>query len=285
MFSGRSCLLQRLFARLSRNEAFACPNFRTCSMLLQNNWDFSRKLILICAASGPLIGGLNIRKAHPRWIVDIVYPYTLLPYLEHSQIIVILASLKRFGIDDAKARTNDYDATMSGYRLSNVEPVHDQLTLDRAHGKLMQIDFIHIQRPEDEHLSLRCLSGDKKRCILAGYVELAYHKQLLTSILQVHCVGMLYMWQWSCFCCFSKTDPMFRGFCPDRAERSWKVRLPAQLCDHSRIYGPIDTPLSRYGISRFAAATNNHVFGRYCLAEFGAHQGRIGRALGNIGWY
>ncbi|CAO3593309.1 unnamed protein product [Absidia cylindrospora] len=122
---------------------------------------------------------------HPRFLVDLLYPYPLLPTCDFEQYGMIEATYRRFGI--VGSAVNDAKQTFSGYTLEALEQTQPPTTtIDTRKDIYTTIaTFSHHSAPSPliDH-PLFC--GPNKSRHSEFFVETPYHQELYTSMVIAH---------------------------------------------------------------------------------------------------
>ncbi|ORX55569.1 hypothetical protein DM01DRAFT_1334962 [Hesseltinella vesiculosa] len=126
---------------------------------------------------------------HPRFLVDLLYPYPLLPTCDLEQLGVIEAAYRRFGIRAPVAEAHEEARqTFSGYTLSDLEQQPAvTLSIDGAHDINKAIaTFAHTSQ---QPVALPIMCGANEFAQAEFYIETPYHKELFSSMVLVHASG------------------------------------------------------------------------------------------------
>ncbi|CAO3595524.1 unnamed protein product [Absidia cylindrospora] len=126
---------------------------------------------------------------HPRFLVDLLYPYPLLPTCDLEQLGVIEAAYRRFGVKSAVVEAHEEARqTFSGYTLENVEQNRQpQISID-AYNYIHKaiVTFSHISAAP---LGLPIFCGPNESNHAEFFIETPYHKEIFTSMVIVHASG------------------------------------------------------------------------------------------------
>ncbi|KAG0177699.1 von Willebrand factor A domain-containing protein 8 [Apophysomyces sp. BC1021] len=127
--------------------------------------------------------------ANPRFLVDLLYPYPLLPTCDLEQMSVIESAYRRFGVvspvveADSEARQ-----VFSGYQLANLEPMRpSKISIDGRYSINNAIATFSGQN--GSALGLPLFSGPNEFSPAEFFVETPYHKDIFSSMVLVHTGG------------------------------------------------------------------------------------------------
>ncbi|KAI8393920.1 AAA domain-containing protein [Radiomyces spectabilis] len=126
---------------------------------------------------------------HPRFCLDLLYPYPLLPTCTLEQLSVIEAAYRRFGIK-TEVVTADQEArqTFSGYRLADIARTgYGEVSVDGYHRVHKAIaTFSHdLQSPQ----GVPVYTGPNEFSPAEFFVETPYHKEIFSSMVLIHAGG------------------------------------------------------------------------------------------------
>ncbi|KAL0082790.1 AAA domain-containing protein [Phycomyces blakesleeanus] len=122
---------------------------------------------------------------HPRFAVDLLYPYPLLPTCDLEQISIIEAAYRRFGVASAVVEAHEEARqTSSGYLIANVDRLDPPaVSIDKSHYIPKAIaTFSHATSP----LGVPVFSGPKEFSSAEYFIETPYHREIYTSMVIVH---------------------------------------------------------------------------------------------------
>ncbi|KAI8064375.1 AAA domain-containing protein [Gongronella butleri] len=126
---------------------------------------------------------------HPRFLVDLLYPYPLLPTCDLEQLGVIEAAYRRFGIRSPVVEAHEEARqTFSNYTLADLEQQRiSAVSVDGEHPIHTAIaTFAHVNEPP---VALSVYCGPNAFGPAEFYIETPYHKQLFSSMVLVHASG------------------------------------------------------------------------------------------------
>ncbi|KAI9260188.1 AAA domain-containing protein [Sporodiniella umbellata] len=122
---------------------------------------------------------------HPRFLLDILYPYPLLPTCDLEQLSVIESAYRRFGIKSAIVEAHmEARQTPSGYVLTEVRPHSCRTSVDKkhsAHNAMASFTFT------DHHVTdmlVQC--GPAPFSPAEYFVETPYHQEIISSMVLLH---------------------------------------------------------------------------------------------------
>ncbi|KAF7726766.1 von Willebrand factor A domain-containing protein 8 [Apophysomyces ossiformis] len=130
-----------------------------------------------------------VPNANTRFLVDILYPYPLLPTCDLEQMSVIESAYRRFGVvspvveADSEARQ-----VFSGYQLANVDAVPPPEVSIDGHQTIHHAiaTFSGQNRPA---MGIPLFSGPNEFSPAEFFVETAYHKDIFSSMVLIHAGG------------------------------------------------------------------------------------------------
>lgn len=125
---------------------------------------------------------------HPRFLVDLLYPYPMLPTCDMEQLGVIESVYRRFGIRGRIVEAHEgVKQTFSGYQLVNLQPQQPLVSIDESHYVHSAIaTFSHV---DQSPLGLPVASGPKPFSPAEFFVETPYHRDIFTSMVLIHAGG------------------------------------------------------------------------------------------------
>ncbi|KAI7849218.1 AAA domain-containing protein [Circinella umbellata] len=123
--------------------------------------------------------------AHPRFFVDLLYPYPMLPTCDLEQLGVIESAYRRFGVRGRVVEAHEeITQTFSGYQLANLEAHKPLISIDESHKVHRAIaTFSHVDQAA---LGLPLSSGPNQFGSAEFFVETPYHREIFTSMVLVH---------------------------------------------------------------------------------------------------
>ncbi|KAI9253809.1 AAA domain-containing protein [Phascolomyces articulosus] len=123
--------------------------------------------------------------AHPRFFVDLLYPYPMLPTCDLEQLGVIESAYRRFGVRGRVIEAHEeVTQTFSGYQLANLEAHKPLISIDDSHRVHRAIaTFSHVNQAA---LGLPLQSGPNTFGPAEFFVETPYHREIFTSMVLVH---------------------------------------------------------------------------------------------------
>ncbi|KAI8341541.1 hypothetical protein BC941DRAFT_416834, partial [Chlamydoabsidia padenii] len=126
---------------------------------------------------------------HPRFLIDLLYPYPLLPTCDLEQLGVIESAYRRFGVKSAVVEAHEEARqTFSGYVLENLEQNRQPSVSIDAYSYIHRAiaTFSHIT---DSPVGLPIFCGPNESNPAEFFVETPYHKEIFTSMVIVHASG------------------------------------------------------------------------------------------------
>ncbi|KAI8991241.1 AAA domain-containing protein [Mycotypha africana] len=135
-----------------------------------------------------------VPKVHPRFLVDILYPYPLLPTCDLEQLSVIEAAFRRFGVKSPTVEAHvEARQTSSGYTIANIEPLpsKDSITVDGyfyIHRAIATFMPQHNSNVGDAiGLPIHC--GPAEFSPAEYFVETPYHSEIFSAMVLLHAGG------------------------------------------------------------------------------------------------
>lgn len=125
--------------------------------------------------------------AHPRFLMDLLYPYPLLPTVDLEQISVIESAYRRFGIRAPTFEAKDEVLqTFSGYQLRNIDQqaLKPLVSIDESHTVNRAV--VTFSHNDAMALGLPVACGPSPSSPAEFFVETPYHREIFTSMLLVH---------------------------------------------------------------------------------------------------
>lgn len=131
----------------------------------------------------------SLPHVHPRFLVDLLYPYPLLPTCDLEQLGVIESAYRRFGIRGRVIEAHEeVKQTFSGYKLENLQAREPKLSVDESHLISHAIaTFSHVEQQAALGLPIAC--GPSPFSPAEFFVETPYHREIFTSMVLVHAGG------------------------------------------------------------------------------------------------
>jgi hypothetical protein len=126
---------------------------------------------------------------HPRFLVDLLYPYPLLPTCDLEQLGVIEAAYRRFGVKSAVVEAHEEARqTFSGYILENLEQNRQPSVSIDAYNYIHKAiaTFSHVS---DSPIGLPIFCGPNESNPAEFFIETPYHKEIFTSMVIIHASG------------------------------------------------------------------------------------------------
>ncbi|KAI8350392.1 AAA domain-containing protein [Blakeslea trispora] len=126
---------------------------------------------------------------HPRFLIDILYPYPLLPTCDLEQLSVIEAAFRRFGVKSAVAEAHmEVRQTSSGYTVANIDPIQpSSVTVDGYHSIHKAIASFTSTFSSAIGLPLYC--GPAPFSPAEYFIETPYHRDIFSSMVLLHAGG------------------------------------------------------------------------------------------------
>lgn len=127
---------------------------------------------------------------HPRFLVDTLYPYPLLPTCDLEQLSVIESAYRRFGVKSAIVEAHvEARQTPSGYQLANIEPMNisDNITVDGYHRAYKAIATFASAQNGATALPIQC--GPAPFSPAEYFIETPYHREIFSAMVLLHAGG------------------------------------------------------------------------------------------------
>ncbi|RCI00345.1 von Willebrand factor A domain-containing protein 8, partial [Rhizopus stolonifer] len=125
---------------------------------------------------------------HPRFLVDILYPYPLLPTCDLEQLSVIEAAFRRFGVKSAVVEAHmEARQTSSGYTIANIDPIKADITVDGYHHTHKAIASFTSEKFGALGLPLYC--GPAPFSPAEYFIETPYHRDIFSAMVLLHAGG------------------------------------------------------------------------------------------------
>ncbi|KAI9354986.1 AAA domain-containing protein [Pilaira anomala] len=126
---------------------------------------------------------------HPRFLVDILYPYPLLPTCDLEQLSVIESAFRRFGVRSAIAEAHmELRQTASGYSIATIDPVErESVSVDGNHATRKAIAVFSSTHQAPIGLSIHC--GPSPFSPAEYFVETPYHREIFSAMVLLHAGG------------------------------------------------------------------------------------------------
>ncbi|KAL7311976.1 hypothetical protein PS15m_009681 [Mucor circinelloides] len=127
---------------------------------------------------------------HPRFLVDILYPYALLPTCDLEQLSVIEAAFRRFGVKSAVVEAHmEARQTSSGYSIANIDPIKtaDNITVDGYHYTHKAIASFASDQYGAVGLPIQC--GPSPFSPAEYFIETPYHREIFSAMVLLHAGG------------------------------------------------------------------------------------------------
>lgn len=128
-------------------------------------------------------------KVHPRFLVDLLYPYPLLPTCDLEQLGVIEGAYRRFGVKSAIVEAHEEARqTSSGYNLANLEKFgRPTVSIDALH--YINKAIATFSHDSDSPLGLPIYCGPQEFSPAEFFVETPYHRDIISAMVVVHAGG------------------------------------------------------------------------------------------------
>ncbi|KAI7879625.1 hypothetical protein K492DRAFT_208133 [Lichtheimia hyalospora FSU 10163] len=125
---------------------------------------------------------------HPRFLVDLLYPYPLLPTCDLEQLGVIESAYRRFGVRGRIVEAHEeVNQTFSGYELRNIDPHRPTVSVDESSYIHRAIaTFSHVDKMP---IGLPISCGPNPFSPAEFFIETPYHRDIFTSMMLVHAGG------------------------------------------------------------------------------------------------
>lgn len=127
---------------------------------------------------------------HPRFLVDILYPYALLPTCDLEQLSVIEAAFRRFGVKSAVVEAHmEARQTSSGYSIANIDPIKTQnnISIDGYHYTHKAIASFASDQFGAIGLPIQC--GPSPFSPAEYFIETPYHREIFSAMVLLHAGG------------------------------------------------------------------------------------------------
>ncbi|KAG0792461.1 hypothetical protein G6F57_004554 [Rhizopus arrhizus] len=122
---------------------------------------------------------------HPRFLLDILYPYPLLPTCDLEQLSVIESAYRRFGIKSAIVEAHmEVRQTPSGFLLANIDPLATKVSVDGQHQIYKAIASFASAQHSAVGVPIYC--GPAPFSPAEFFVETPYHQEIVSSMVLVH---------------------------------------------------------------------------------------------------
>ncbi|CEG83438.1 hypothetical protein RMATCC62417_17358 [Rhizopus microsporus] len=124
---------------------------------------------------------------HPRFLLDLLYPYPLLPTCDLEQLSVIESAYRRFNIKSAIVEAHmEARQTPSGFTVVNVEPAPTmmRISVDGYHHVHKALATFASSSYPAVALPIHC--GPSSFSHAEFYIETPYHREILSSMVLVH---------------------------------------------------------------------------------------------------
>lgn len=129
-------------------------------------------------------------QVHPRFLVDILYPYPLLPTCDLEQLSVIESAYRRFGIKSAIVEAHmEARQTASGYSIANIEAIKgkDNISVDGYHYTHTAI--ASFASPTNGAIGLPIHCGPSPFSPAEYFIETPYHREIFSAMVLLHAGG------------------------------------------------------------------------------------------------
>ncbi|GAA5805817.1 AAA domain-containing protein [Helicostylum pulchrum] len=125
---------------------------------------------------------------HPRFLVDILYPYPLLPTCDLEQLSVIESAFRRFGVKSAIAEAHmELRQTASGYALATIDPIAKQIvSVDGYHATHKAIALFNSNHGP---IGLPIYCGPSAFSPAEYFIETPYHREIFSAMVLLHAGG------------------------------------------------------------------------------------------------
>ncbi|KAG2198207.1 hypothetical protein INT46_006615 [Mucor plumbeus] len=124
---------------------------------------------------------------HPRFLVDILYPYSLLPTCDLEQLSVIEAAFRRFGVKSAVVEAHmEARQTSSGYSIANIDSIktQDNISIDGYHYTHKAIASFASDQFGAIGLPIQC--GPSPFSPAEFFIETPYHREIFSAMVLLH---------------------------------------------------------------------------------------------------
>ncbi|CAM0142536.1 unnamed protein product [Umbelopsis sp. WA50703] len=126
-----------------------------------------------------------------RFLLDLVYPFPLLPTCNTEELSVIESVYRRFRVFSPAVEANQEaveQQVFSGYTLANIERVpRDQATVDGSYIRPQAVAT--LSHDSGNHTAVVVECGSHAFGPAEYFVETPYHKKILTSMVMAHAGG------------------------------------------------------------------------------------------------
>ncbi|KAI7898653.1 AAA domain-containing protein [Cokeromyces recurvatus] len=123
---------------------------------------------------------------HPRFLVDILYPYPLLPTCDLEQLSVIESAYRRFNVKSAVVEaTVEARQTSSGYSLASLDPIISNSNKSVDAHKAIAI----CASDQHDTVELPIYCGPSAFSPAEYFIETPYHRDIFSAMVLVHAGG------------------------------------------------------------------------------------------------
>lgn len=123
-----------------------------------------------------------VPNVNPRFLVDILYPYTLLPTCDLEQLSVIESAFRRFAVKSEVVEAHmESRQTSSGYLIETINPVKPKDTTQRAIALFSSAQF--------GPLGLPIYCGPSAFSPAEYFIETPYHREIFSAMVLLHAGG------------------------------------------------------------------------------------------------
>ncbi|RCI05809.1 von Willebrand factor A domain-containing protein 8, partial [Rhizopus stolonifer] len=126
-----------------------------------------------------------VPQIHPRFLLDLLYPYPLLPTCDLEQLSMIESAYRRFGIKSAIVEAHmEARQTPSGFTIANIDPHSDGISVDGYHRTNTAI--VSFNSAEYNAIGVSVYCGPAPFSPAEYFVETSYHQEIVSSMVLVH---------------------------------------------------------------------------------------------------
>lgn len=124
---------------------------------------------------------------HPRFLIDILYPYALLPTCDLEQLSVIEAAFRRFGVKSAVVEAHmEARQTSSGYAIANIDPIKPNNSNVNSNVYQAIASFASDQFGA---IGLPIYCGPSPFSPAEYFIETPYHREIFSAMVLLHAGG------------------------------------------------------------------------------------------------
>jgi MoxR-like ATPase len=132
-----------------------------------------------------------VPNVHPRFIVDTLYPYPLLPTCDLEQLSVIESAYRRFGVKSAIVEAHmEARQTPSGYAIANIDPIQNrEVSVDGYHHISKAVASFVSEHVKTGAIGFPVYCGPSPFSPAEYFIETPYHREIFSSMVLLHAGG------------------------------------------------------------------------------------------------